>query len=597
MVIKYAQSHKEVLNLRKAFDELEKKTKDGLKERELFQAKIKNLGTERNRICQCLSAKNSEMECVVRENEKLKEQMSSKDIKIKWAQNKLRMEMDSHKETEQKLEKLQQKLYQTREEAEQIRRDCKEMIRTYQESEDIKSNSLDLQLRERESELKLERQEKTDQDEVFSLLRKELDGLKRNHKLSIEENNNLTRKVQVLERERLEYETNLSRMKELNNSHKQEVVDLCAKLSEMDNLQAQVERQKEITAVNQQEIERLREANTELQNDMDACRIKEGELLEFTERLTSKNVALQSEYAALEAKDQMLQMELNRINKLNRNMEEENSSLQVKLEEEKQLRQQETQLLARKLAEKTRSAETLSLKLDEEMNENKVMKRRHLASIRELTREIQQLKRRLEITENPSGLTAGSRTSSSGSLDNCATNNSLAGINNPSLNPHNATVRQPRTFLVPTSGEHEPGTVMIEPTQVVIERIVKLQKILARKNEKIEFLEEHVNQLDKELRKKSRIIQSYVMKLEPGALVTTKMDRNKMEVAKKGGIMASVYSSHAIDAAMTLDLSLEINRKLQAVLEDTLLKNITLKENINTLGEEIARLTHAQRVQ
>ena len=31
------------------------------------------------------------------------------------------------------------------------------------------------------------------------------------------------------------------------------------------------------------------------------------------------------------------------------------------------------------------------------------------------------------------------------------------------------------------------------------------------------------------------------------------------------------------DSGMTLDLSLEINQKLQAVLEDTLLKNITLK--------------------
>ena len=59
---------------------------------------------------------------------------------------------------------------------------------------------------------------------------------------------------------------------------------------------------------------------------------------------------------------------------------------------------------------------------------------------------------------------------------------------------------------------------------------------------------------------------------------------------------------------MTLDLSLEINKKLLVVLEDTLLKNITLKvgltrcvftfsnahvffqENINTLGDEIARM-------
>ncbi len=41
--------------------------------------------------------------------------------------------------------------------------------------------------------------------------------------------------------------------------------------------------------------------------------------------------------------------------------------------------------------------------------------------------------------------------------------------------------------------------------------------------------------------------------------------------------MSSVYSSRVTDSGMTLELSLEINRKLQAVLEDTLLKNITLK--------------------
>ena len=49
------------------------------------------------------------------------------------------------------------------------------------------------------------------------------------------------------------------------------------------------------------------------------------------------------------------------------------------------------------------------------------------------------------------------------------------------------------------------------------------------------------------------------------------------QVARHGGIMASVYSSKASDPDMTLELSLEINRKLQAVLEDTILKNITLK--------------------
>jgi hypothetical protein len=41
--------------------------------------------------------------------------------------------------------------------------------------------------------------------------------------------------------------------------------------------------------------------------------------------------------------------------------------------------------------------------------------------------------------------------------------------------------------------------------------------------------------------------------------------------------MSSLYNSAPNDSTMTLELSLEINKKLQAVLEDTILKNITLK--------------------
>lgn len=48
-------------------------------------------------------------------------------------------------------------------------------------------------------------------------------------------------------------------------------------------------------------------------------------------------------------------------------------------------------------------------------------------------------------------------------------------------------------------------------------------------------------------------------------------------MARYGGIMASVYNHKVSDDHMTLELSLEINQKLQSVLEDTLLKNITLK--------------------
>jgi len=46
---------------------------------------------------------------------------------------------------------------------------------------------------------------------------------------------------------------------------------------------------------------------------------------------------------------------------------------------------------------------------------------------------------------------------------------------------------------------------------------------------------------------------------------------------------------------MSLDLSLEINKKLQTVLEDTLLKNITLKENLDVLGLEVDNLMRKLR--
>lgn len=52
-------------------------------------------------------------------------------------------------------------------------------------------------------------------------------------------------------------------------------------------------------------------------------------------------------------------------------------------------------------------------------------------------------------------------------------------------------------------------------------------------------------------------------------------------LAGKGGVMASLYSAHCQDGrALSFELALEISSKLQSVLEDTLLKNITLKVQI-----------------
>ncbi len=61
-----------------------------------------------------------------------------------------------------------------------------------------------------------------------------------------------------------------------------------------------------------------------------------------------------------------------------------------------------------------------------------------------------------------------------------------------------------------------------------MDKIVKLQRVMAKKQEKVDFMEEHISTLLEEVKKKNRIIQHYVMKAESGALVTTESDRNKV---------------------------------------------------------------------
>ena len=86
------------------------------------------------------------------------------------------------------------------------------------------------------------------------------------------------------------------------------------------------------------------------------------------------------------------------------------------------------------------------------------------------------------------------------------------GINNLSLN-------------VP-GDPNKPGKV--PESHVLVEKIVKLQKTLAKKQEKVEFMEEHISTMLEEIKKKNKLIQNYILKLESGALVSSQMDENKV---------------------------------------------------------------------
>jgi hypothetical protein len=102
-----------------------------------------------------------------------------------------------------------------------------------------------------------------------------------------------------------------------------------------------------------------------------------------------------------------------------------------------------------------------------------------------------------------------------------------------------------------------------------------------------------------------RVIQAYAMNEEVGQFTSEMQDAIKREMSRKtGSIMSTLYNKNnnnmnktaqLMNGNMTMELCIEINGKLQALLEDTLIKNLTLKENLETLGQEISRLSKENR--
>ncbi|XP_073412724.1 coiled-coil domain-containing protein 186 isoform X2 [Dendrobates tinctorius] len=574
MVMKYVRGEKESLDLRKEKEVLERKLREANKEMEKNSARIKILTQEKGRLHQLHEAKENETSRQSRDIEKLKEEVNSYAIKVKWAHNKLKSELDSHKETKDKLRDTAAKLNQAKEESEQIRRNCQEMIKTYQESEEIKSNELDAKLRVTKVELEKQRQEKSDNLEVHQAKMKELDDLKRTFTEGMDELRTLRTKVKCLEAERLRTEEELSKYKELINRQKTEIQTLLEKVKV-------VEEQEQRHHRDLQEIQSLRdEANglnaliSDLQRDIEGSRTRESELLGFTEKLTSKNAQVQSENNSLQAQlDKLLCSE----SELRTHLEElrhRSTELEQALSVEQTLRKQEMQGLQTEVDGQRKLVASLNTRIEELNDDLVTQKRKHAVNLKDLTKQLQQARKKVEQMENGNYEkdvgSLGSRSSSSGSLNT---------RNNEERSPENMGGT---TTAVDSFPEVDKA--------VLIERIVRLQKAHARKNEKIEFMEDHIKQLVEEIRKKTKIIQSYVLREEAGTLSSEASDINKAHLSRRGGIMASLYTSHQVDSGLTLELSLEINKKLQAVLEDTLLKNITLKENLQTLGSEIERL-------
>jgi hypothetical protein len=79
---------------------------------------------------------------VTREKEKLKDDIHNKDVKIKWAHNRITQEMDAHKETQEKLDKVSAIVQQSQDEAEQAKKEALASVAVFKQAHAEKMQSL-----------------------------------------------------------------------------------------------------------------------------------------------------------------------------------------------------------------------------------------------------------------------------------------------------------------------------------------------------------------------------------------------------------------------------------------------------------------------
>lgn len=286
------------------------------------------------------------------------------------------------------------------------------------------------------------------------------------------------------------------------------------------------------------------------------------------------------------------------------------NQLEQQLSLEASEKNEERLLLAKHLSEKTKMYELTKQKLEDVQGDFEATQHKHATVLKELHRELNKYKRGITEpktpisycsncqqaingypTENPQQR-SHSRSSSHGSMH--------SGSRRASESSESETVASSATTVQQPPPQQDLQAVPSK--KVLVERILRLQQATARQTERIEFLENHTAALVAEVQKKSKVVQHYMLRDQTaGALTTSRSDQNKSELVKYGnGIMAAIYGGGSSktggeNKAMSLELSLEINKKLQAVLEDTLLKNITLKENLDVLGLEVDNLTRKLR--
>ncbi len=183
MVMKYVLNEKEILVQKKHRDEAEKKMKSAVKDKDDAVNKAKTAIADKLKLQQLADSRLQDLNVLKKEIERWKEEVKIQEAKSALSSSRLKSEVDAHKETREKLDKMVNHLTETRAEIETSRKEYSDFIKKLKDDE----------------EAQIKRQKAAEQEQCVKLMideaaASELVTLKEKHNKILEENATLSGK-------------------------------------------------------------------------------------------------------------------------------------------------------------------------------------------------------------------------------------------------------------------------------------------------------------------------------------------------------------------------------------------------------------------
>lgn len=336
MVMKYALNEREIIIQKKHRDEADKKCKNASKERDEAVNKAKNAIADKLKLQQLCDSRLQDNQVLKREIDKWKEEAKIQETQKNLNVSKLKVEVENHENTREKLEQLTAHLSETRIEIDKTRTEYNEFIQ----------------------KLKEEKQEQSVKLMIDEAAQSELEKLKINFATIQEENEKFTKTEDEYKNLISELEKNSEKLKINCEEQKLRIDEMMSQAAELEQLKLKLNNEEEKLGKCQNEMEKVMNENAELIGDMEEKRKKESELLDFTQKLTEKNVELNSNLTFIESRANILETEHSRLTGKVGELQAMNGQLKIELESEAKNRKSETEALAKKLAESMKTVES-----------------------------------------------------------------------------------------------------------------------------------------------------------------------------------------------------------------------------------------------